>query len=1041
MYKEVNVKEDITKAELRILEYWEMNNIAKKSEDFRKDNKKFIFYEGPPTANGMPGIHHVISRTIKDAVCRYKTMRGYQVKRKAGWDTHGLPVEIEVEKQLGIETKADIEEYGIEKFNQKCRESVFTYEKEWRQITKRIGYWLDMDNPYITLKPEYIESVWWLLHQFWKRGYIYQGYKIVPYCPKCGTPLSSHEVSQGYKETEDPSVFVKMKVKNQEDTYFLVWTTTPWTLLSNVALAVHPIYKYVKVKLGKEYFILAEKCLSVLKGNYKIIEKFTGAELEGMEYEQLFPLAKVNKKAFYVCLADFVTMDDGTGIVHIAPAFGEDDFQLRKKYNLPVLQPVDGEGKFTDEITLWKGLFVKDADQKIIEYMENNNILYYQSKIKHTYPFCWRCDTPLLYYARKSWYIKTTAFKDKMIENNKKINWYPPFVGEKRFGEWLENNIDWAISRNRYWGTPLNIWVCENCQNQYSVQSLLELRKGKMKNGDDVPADIDPHRPYVDEIYFKCPKCGGNMYRTEEVIDCWFDSGAMPFAQWHYPFEHKEEFDKELFPTDFICEAIDQTRGWFYTLLAISTFIKGVSSYKTCLVNDMVLDKYGKKMSKRLGNIVKPEEVINKYGADAIRWYFLSVSPPWVPTRFDIDMVAEVSRRFFSTLKNVYSFFVTYANIDKFNIAEYPDNSEYHTLLDKWVLSRLNTLIKNSIENNDKYEITRTVRQIQDFIIDDVSNWYVRRSRERYWRPDMTTDKISAYNVLYQILVVTSQLIAPFAPFIAEDIYTNLTGKESVHLTEFPIYDEQFIDKQLEKEMRIVAKIVSLARTARNNAQIKVRQPLSFLYVQKKYQAEVEKLKSLIIDEINVKNIGYVESKDGFSNYIIKPNYKVLGPKYGKHISKIAEALDNIDANHLVKQLHKEGLYRLDIDNLEVRLTENELVIDLENKEGYVIQEEGDSFVILDTRISKELRLEGNARELVNKIQFMRKENNFDITDRVEVKYFTDNDADIEQTFTEFGDYIKNETLALALQKQDNKDSLMQWNINGKNVWLKVEKR
>ncbi|MCD6101928.1 MAG: isoleucine--tRNA ligase, partial [Candidatus Cloacimonetes bacterium] len=806
MYKQLNVKEKPVDLEKRIRKYWKKNNIAPKSESIREGSPKYIFYEGPPTANGLPGIHHVISRTLKDVVCRYKTMRGFQVKRKAGWDTHGLPVEIEVQKELGFNTKKQIEEYGIEKFNQKCRESVFSYEKEWREMTNLLGYWLDLDNPYITLKNEYIESVWWLLNQFWKKGMIYEDNKIVPFCPSCGTPLSSHEVALGYREVEDPSIFVKfkvkskkLKVKNDEDVYFLAWTTTPWTLISNVALVVHPDYKYVKILLNHqdktekepqriniqrdEYLILAKARLDVIKEKYKIVEEYKGSDLKNIEYEQLFPFVIPDKKAFYVVLGDYVTMEDGTGIVHTAPAFGEDDYKTGKKYDLPFIQPVNEQGKFTDKITDWAGVFVKDADKEIIRNLKDRGLLYHREQIKHTYPFCWRCNSPLIYFARKSWYIKTTAFVDKMKENNAKINWYPKYVGEKRFGDWLDNNVDWALSRDRYWGTPLNIWVCENCGFQDSPDSIKSLiKKGRMHNGNPVPEDIELHRPYVDEIEFTCPKCGGKMHRTPEVIDCWFDSGSMPFGQWHYPFENQDIFDSELFPADFIAEGIDQTRGWFYTLLAISTFIKGVSSYKNCLVNDLVLDKNGIKMSKSKGNAINVFDILHKYGADATRWYMLAVSPPWTPTRFDEEGIKEVNNKFFGTLKNVLSFFVTYANIDNFVYNNYKIDAKDRPELDRWIISRLTSIIKSVTEFNEKFDLTRSVRLIQNFIINDVSNWYVRRVRKRCWASGMEDDKISAYLTLYELLLYTSKISAPFAPFVSEEIFRILTEKESVHL-------------------------------------------------------------------------------------------------------------------------------------------------------------------------------------------------------------------------------------------------------------------
>lgn len=1038
MFKEIDVKEKANEFEARINKYWEENGIAKKSENFREGAPKYIFFEGPPTANGMPGIHHAISRTLKDTVCRYKTMKGFQVKRKAGWDTHGLPVEIEVQKQLGISDKKEIESFGIAEFNKKCRESVFKYEKEWREMTKMLGYWLDLDNAYITLTNEYIETVWWLLNQFWKKGMIYEDNKIVPFCPSCGTPLSSHEVAQGYREVEDPSVFIKFKAKDEENTYFLAWTTTPWTLISNMALVVHPEYKYVKVKTGGEYLILSKSRLNVLDDEYEIVEEFIGKELEGKEYEQLFPFTKPEKKAFFVALGDYVTLDDGTGVVHTAPAFGEDDYRIGKKYDLPFVRPVNEEGKFTDRITDWAGVFVKDADKDIIRTLKRNGALYKREQIKHTYPFCWRCDSPLIYFARKSWYIKTSAFKKQMIENNHQIEWFPKYIGEGRFGDWLENNIDWAISRNRFWGTPLNIWVCEKCGKLDSPESISDLReKGKFEDGSPIPENIELHRPFVDDIYFTCPECGGKMKRTPEVIDCWFDSGSMPFAQWHYPFENKDKFEKELFPADFIAEGIDQTRGWFYTLLAISTFITGKSSYKRCLVNDLVLDKNGKKMSKSKGNAVNVFDILNKYGADATRWFMLAVSPPWTPTKFDEEGIKEVTNKLFGTLKNVLSFFVTYANIDNYSREEYSVPVSERPEIDRWIVSRLNSVTQKVIENNDIFQLTRSVRLLQTFILDDVSNWYVRRIRKRCWISGMKKDKIAAYQTLYELLINIAKLIAPFAPFFAEDIYTNLTGEESVHLQDYPSSNSEFIDVVLENDMKSIIEIVSLARAARNEAQIKVRQPLKTLYVQEKFRDVVGKMKALIVEEINVTNIDFVTSKEDFIDYEVKANFKVLGPKYGKHMPHIVSALKNLDANHIVAEIRQTGVYHLEIDNIEIKFDEEGLDIFENSKENSVFNGNGETFVVLDTQIDAELLQQGYARELVNKIQFMRKENAFEIVDRIKVEFFSE-EMEIKKTLEIFGEYIKSETLTTDLVENVDTDKMKKWDINGKEVYLRV---
>ena len=1040
MYKSVNPKEKIDALEKRIRAYWEENEISQKSIDNREGKPQFVFFEGPPTANGMPGIHHVIARTLKDSICRYKTMKGFQVKRKAGWDTHGLPVEIEVEKQLGLEDKKEIEDYGLEKFNKKCRESVFSYEKEWREMTKTMGYWIDLDHPYITLENPYIETVWWILNQFFKKGLIYKGHKIVPYCPSCGTPLSSHEVAQGYEETEDPSVYVKFKLKEEENTYFLAWTTTPWTLISNVALAVHPEEKYVKVSYKNEHLILAKARLDVLEEDYKIIQEMQGEELEYKPYEQLFPFVKPDETAFFVALADYVTMDDGTGIVHTAPAFGQDDYQLGRKYDLPIIQPVDEAGKFTEIITDWYGQFVKDADKSIIRNLKDRGLLFKRKQIIHSYPFCWRCKSPLIYFARSSWYIRTSDYKEQMIENNKKINWYPPFVGEKRFGEWLSNNVDWAISRDRFWGTPLNIWVCQSCNELDSVGSIAELReKGKMKNGQDVPENIELHRPYVDDVVLSCPKCGKPMQRTHEVIDCWFDSGSMPFAQWHYPFENKDNFDPELFPADFISEGIDQTRGWFYSLLAISTILTGKSSYKNVLVNDLILDKNGMKMSKSKGNSVDPMKLMKDFGADANRWYLLAVSPPWIPTRFDEKGVLEIVNKFIGTLKNVYSFFVTYANIDEFNAVEYPKSWQKENEIDRWIVSKLHSLIQEVVKFNDAFELTRTVRAIQSFIIDDLSNWYVRRSRRRYWSLTLTDDKKDAYLTLYQVLIEVCKLIAPFAPFLAEDIFTNLTGKDSVHLEDYPVPDLTATHRELEEEMQVIIDVVSLGRAARNSCQIKVRQTLQALYVPEKYTKTVEKMKSLIVEEINVKEIKFIHEKDHFVEYEIKPNYKVMGPKFGKHMKHIANALQHLDGTKIVEHMHNGEDYFLEIDGGTFKIEEEDIQIKIKDREGFVFESDKKNFVALDTTLTPELLQEGYARELVNKIQFTRKEKNFEIMDRIKIFYHADDE--IVSVMEKFAEYIQAETLTNSISYIKTKETDMHsWDINGKEVFLTIEK-
>ena len=1037
MYKAVDPKERTADLEKRIRKYWEENNTSEKSIENREGSEKFIFFEGPPTANGKPGIHHVMARTLKDTICRYKTMQGYQVKRKAGWDTHGLPVEIEVEKNLGLKDKKAVEDYGIEKFNTKCKQSVFSYEKEWSEMTKAMGYWIDLENPYITLENNYIETVWWILNDFYKKGLIYKGHKIVPYCPSCGTPLSSHEVAQGYQETEDPSVFVKFKVKAEENTYFLAWTTTPWTLISNVALVVNPEESYVKVLHNEQNLILAKARLEILEGDYEIIEEFIGKELEYKEYEQLFQFVKADKKAFYIGLADYVTMGDGTGVVHTAPAFGQDDYDLGKKYDLPVLQPVDAAGKFTAEVTDWAGAFVKDADKGIIRNLKDRGMLYKRVQITHSYPFCWRCKSPLIYYARSSWYIKTSDYKEQMIKNNESINWHPQFVGEKRFGAWLENNVDWAISRDRFWGTPLNVWVCDDCNELESAGSIAELReKGTLKDGSAVPEDIELHRPYVDDIVMDC-KCGSKMHRTPEVIDCWFDSGAMPFAQWHYPFENKERFEKELFPADFISEGIDQTRGWFYSLLAISTILTGKAPYKNVLVNDLILDKKGQKMSKTKGNSVNPMELMDKFGADANRWYLLAVSPPWIPTKFDDTGVAETVNKFFGTLKNVYSFYVTYANIDNFNAADYEISDNKTVEIDTWIISKLNSLIKYVTENTDNYDLTKGVRAIQSFMIDDLSNWYVRRCRRRYWEMTLTDDKKEAYLTLYQVLVSVSKLIAPIAPYIAEEIFTNLTGEESVHLKNYPKANVHAINPTLEKEMQTVIELVSLGRAARNTCQIKVRQTLGALFIPEKYKSLIARMENLIKEEINVKEIKYIHEKDNFVSYDFKPNFKVMGPKYGKHMKNIAATLRELDTNHIVDALHQGKNYVLDVDGKSFQLTEEDLIISIKDKEGFVFESNKELFVALDTQLTPQLIEEGLARELVNKIQFTRKEKNFEIMDKIHVAYHAE--EKIDEVFNKFKDYIMSETLTDTISKiEEVNENMVEWDINGIRVYLNI---
>lgn len=1035
MFKSIDLKENPRHLEERIRAYWREHSLAQKSIDLRKGSPQFVFYEGPPTANGKPGIHHMLSRTLKDLVCRYKTMNGFQVKRKAGWDTHGLPVEIEVERQLGLEDKKAIEDYGVEKFCQACKESVWSYLDLWQEMTELMGYWIDLDDPYITMHNSYIESVWHILDDFFRRGLIYKAHKIVPYCPSCGTPLSSHEVALGYRDVEDPSIFVKFKALDEDGTWYLAWTTTPWTLISNVALAVHPDETYVKVRHLEENYILAKARLETLEGEYEILSEFPGRELERRRYQPLFSFIKPEKPAWYVGLADYVSMDDGTGIVHTAPAFGADDYALGLKYDLPFIQPVDAEGKFNHLIEPWAGIFVKTADKDIIRSLKESGNLYRREQVKHSYPHCWRCENLLIYYARESWYIRTTQFKEQLLEQNRQIDWYPGFVGEKRFGEWLANNVDWALSRDRFWGTPLNIWICEDCGEKSSVGSIGELvKRGKLKDGSSVPEDIELHRPYIDDVKLTCPKCGGGMNRTQEVIDCWFDSGSMPFAQWHYPFENKDTFDSELFPADFISEGIDQTRGWFYSMLAIGTLYKGRSSYKSCLVNDLILDAKGQKMSKSKGNSVDPIELMQTFGADAIRWYLVEISPPWVPTRFDVEGVKEIIGKFIGTLKNTYSFFATYANIDSFDASAHLWNWERRAEIDRWIVSRLQTLIGQVRDWMEDYELTKVVRAIQDFVIDELSNWYVRRSRRRFWALELTEDKINAYRTLYQVLVSVAEMIAPFAPFLAEELYLSLGAGESVHLAAYPQSETEYIDPALEKEMRVIIDIVQLGRAARNACQIKVRQPLQKMYAPAKYRTTLERMFDLIQEEVNIHEIVYVSEDEDFVRYELKPQFKVMGPKYGNRMKAIASELARVKGQEVLKAFNDTGSYKLAA--LDIDLVPEDVAVHIQPREGFVFESMKDMFVALDTALTPELIREGYARELVNKIQFSRKEQGFEIMDRIMVEWIGDDE--IKAALDAHGEFIQSETLCDELSEAASTEGLVEYDINGKQVWMRI---
>jgi len=1020
----------VAERENEIAQFWKEVDILNKVVENRKGAKPFIFYEGPPTANGRPGIHHVIARTLKDSVCRYQSMKGYEVKRKAGWDTHGLPVEIEVEKQLKLSSKQEIENYGIAEFNEKCRESVFTYEKQWREMTERMGYSIDLDNPYITLDNDYIETEWWILDKFFKEGLMYEGHKILPYCSRCGTGLASHEVAQGYKEVKTNTVIVKFKRKDADE-YFLVWTTTPWTLPSNVALTVNPEETYLKVKQDDTvYYVEKHLSTKVLGENFEVLEELKGKDLEYIEYEQLMPFVEADKKAFYVTVADYVTTEDGTGIVHTAPAFGEDDYNTGKRYDLPVLQPVDEQGKFTT--TPWKGQFVMDADLDIIKWLAEEGKLYKKEKIAHNYPHCWRCQTPLLYYAKPGWYIEMTKLRDQLVENNKKVEWYPDYIGEGRFGNWLENVNDWALSRNRYWGTPLNIWRCE-CGHTTSVASRKELVERAIE---DIDESIELHRPYVDQVHLKCDKCGGTMTRVSEVIDCWFDSGAMPFAQHHYPFENKENFH-ELFPADFICEGIDQTRGWFYSLMAISTFVMGTSPYKRVLVNDLILDKDGHKMSKSRGNTVDPFEMFDKYGADALRWYLLYVSPAWTPTRFDEDGLKEVLSKFFGTLRNVYSFFTLYANTDDIDprefFIEYKDRPE----LDKWILSKYNNLLAQIEYEMSIYDLTKTVRKIQNFVNEDLSNWYIRRSRRRFWATELTDDKKAVYNTTYEILVGLTKIIAPFAPFMAEEMYRDLTGELSVHMADYPVANKDLYEPHIEERMDLVRDLVSLGRAAREKVKIKVRQPISEVLIDGKYEELIKDLVPLFQEELNVKEVIFAKHLDEYMEFSLKPNFKVAGPIFGSKIKLLAKGLTEVDGAEAVKKLEAGETLKLEVDGETLEVVKDHVLITITAKEGFTVAMENNLFVILETTLTQELLDEGYAREFVSKVQQMRKNNDFEVLDRIRIYY--DGDDEIANAVEIHKDYIMTETLADVVERVKD-DSLEKQDLNGHMTGMKVER-
>ena len=1050
MYEKVSNNMNFVEREQKTLDFWNKNKIFEESIEEKEGCPVYTFYDGPPTANGKPHIGHVLTRVIKDMIPRYQTMKGHKIIRKAGWDTHGLPVELEVEKLLGIDGKEQIEEYGLDPFITKCKESVWKYKGMWEEFSGKVGFWADMDDPYVTYHNDFIESEWWALKKIWDKDLLYKGFKIVPYCPRCGTPLSSHEVAQGYKAVKERSAIVRFKVVG-EDAYFLAWTTTPWTLPSNVALCVNPNETYCKVKAADGYtYYMAQALLDTVLGKladkengtpaYEVLETYVGSDLENKEYEPLYACAKEvadkqHKKGFFITCDNYVTMTDGTGIVHIAPAFGEDDANVGRNYDLPFVQFVDGKGDLTEE-TPFAGMFVKDADPKVLVDLDSKGLLFDAPKFEHDYPFCWRCDTPLIYYARDTWFIKMTAVRDDLVANNNKVNWIPESIGKGRFGDWLKNVQDWGLSRNRYWGTPLNIWECE-CGKRHAIGSIAELKE----MSDNCPDDIELHRPYIDAVTIKCPDCGKEMHRVPEVIDCWFDSGSMPFAQWHYPFENEDIF-KENFPADFISEAVDQTRGWFYSLMAISTLIFNEAPYKNVIVLGHVQDKDGQKMSKSKGNAVDPMEALNKYGADAIRWYFYTNSAPWLPNRFHEDAVLEGQRKFMGTLWNTYAFYVLYANIDNFDPTQYSLEYDKLAVMDKWLLSKLNTAVKTTDENLGNYRIPEAARALSEFV-DDMSNWYVRRSRERFWAKGMEQDKINAYMTLYTALVTICKAAAPMIPFMTEDIYQNLvrsvdkTAPESIHLCDFPAVDEKMIDTELENDMDEVLKIVVLGRAARNSANIKNRQPIGNMYV-KANKALSDFYKEIIEDELNVKAVTFKDDVSEFSDYVFKPQLKTVGPKYGKHLNAIREYLSNVNGREAMNTLKTEGALKFEADGTEVSLAEEDLLIETAKSDDYVTEADAVVTVVLDIQLTEELLEEGFVREIISKVQTMRKEAGFEVMDKITI--FVANNDKVAEIMKRNEETIFHDVLATDVQYGEVKGYTKNWNINGEKVDLGVEK-
>ena len=1055
MFEEVSPQFTFADKEKQTLAFWRENDIFQKSMEMYKDAPSFVFLEGPPFANAPPGVHHVLARIMKDAVCRYKTMTGHYVHRKAGWDTHGLPVEYQVEKQLNITNKAELEAYGVQNFIEKCKENVFQYEQDWRRMTERIGFWVNLDEAYITLSNDYIESVWWVLRQAWDKELLYQGHKVQPYCYRCGTTLASHEVALGYQEVSDPSIFVRFPLKNRERTYLLVWTTTPWTLPSNVAVAVGDDFDYVAVEHNGQHLILAKECMASLFGDEppQIVENYKGSDLRDWEYEPLFDSgehvelinigSQASPRAHYIVTGDFVTTTEGSGLVHIAPAFGQDDYEIGQKHNLPLVQLVGADGKFVPKVKdVWAGEYVKDADPKIIENLDGRGLLFKAAEYTHQYPFCWRCDNPLLYYARESWFIRTTAIRDQMQQHNQEINWYPEHIKDGRFGNWLENNIDWGLSRERYWGTPLPIWICDDCGHQHCVGSIAELKE----LGTDVPDDIELHRPYVDDVVLTCEECSGTMYRTQDVIDCWFDSGCAHTAQWHYPFENKELFE-QAYPADFISEAIDQTRGWFYSLLATGTLLYDKPAYKNCLCLELILASDGQKMSKSRGNTVDPWTILDEQGADAMRWYMFTASPPWAQRTFKLEGVDEALKKFMGTLNNVYSFFVMYANLEQVDVLDGVPLVAERATIDRWILSRLQTLINKVRDDMENYHLTNAPRAIEAFV-DDLSNWYVRRSRDRFWGAEAGVDKQAAYATLYEVLATLAKLSAPFIPFLADELYRNLVGSLnpdaplSVHLAEYPAADDTLIDSTLENDMAFTREVISMGHAARNRSGIKTRQPLAEITLGGLSDTEKEtinRLAAFVHDELNVKEIVFTEELDAFAQVTLKPNFKVLGPKYGKGVQAIAKALATADAMQLKAELEANGHLQIEVSGEKYTLEESEIDLQTQNREGFFVEVDAKKFVALSTELTHELVLEGMARELVNKIQNMRKEADFNVSDRIKLSVKTSS-ALVAEAFEVHRDYILRETLTTeVVELPSGKAFSLDQNLNGEPATLSVE--